>query len=487
QLVGATTSVDLSGVTLLNGAQLRLPDADSQISVDGEAIVGSKGDDTIVGGASDDALYGGRGVDHLSGGSGNDTLDGGPGIDELAGGDGDDWFMVSLGSNDNYADEYVDVIYGGEGDDTLNIDFSKSQGGTLRIASGAVSGIERLLVNSFNSDNLYLPVDVWRQFEEIKFTSVYNDDWYYYATKLNVTGDGGDFDLGRVEPNSRIYGITLSGKFATVDLSDFDLRTYNDSNDWNRLGLNLSDVDNVILGAGDNRLRVQGDTDFTANLGGGDDRITIAGVAKLTATIDGGAGDDTLVVENYGQVVDISGATLINISDINQGASSIVVTQTQKDDLSFSGSGAIFVRQGDLVTGSAGADSYSGDGTGEFKGGAGNDSIQHVTAAVFSGNKDEYTWSWSGQTLTVDHAGAEATDGTDTLTGVKYLRFADSGNSPIQIDDHANNANRYLSVDGGGNTEALTETNYDKPPTSDAPKSFATKVLSKALPVRSMT
>ncbi len=89
----------------------------------------------------------------------------------------------------------------------------------------------------------------------------------------------------------------------------------------------------------------------------------------------------------------------------------------------------------DAIIGSMGNDTISaGIGDDTITGSAGNDSIDGgagVDTAVFSGNLSNYTLSHSGSTYTV-HA-KSGTDGTDTITNVETLKFADmSVNLTIQ-------------------------------------------------------
>ncbi|NCW78724.1 MAG: hypothetical protein EBV64_12365 [Oxalobacteraceae bacterium] len=72
----------------------------------------------------------------------------------------------------------------------------------------------------------------------------------------------------------------------------------------------------------------------------------------------------------------------------------------------------------DTITGNSSDNSLKGNaGNDTINGGAGNDT------AIFTGNMASYTITDSGATITVtDNSG---TDGTDTLTNVEYLQFAD--------------------------------------------------------------
>jgi hypothetical protein len=81
----------------------------------------------------------------------------------------------------------------------------------------------------------------------------------------------------------------------------------------------------------------------------------------------------------------------------------------------------------DIISGLAGNDTIKASGGDDtITGGAGNDIIDGgagTDTAVFSGNRANYVLSGTNGTITVK--ALSGTDGTDTLTNVEYLRFAD--------------------------------------------------------------
>lgn len=110
-------------------------------------LVGNGGDDALIGGLGNDRLYGGDGKDYLVGGIGNDILDGGPDReadlvvagsgndliyvgknDEVYGGTGNDAFVVSdvTGIVRNYVD--ATKIEGGAGHDIIYVSFDEFWG-----------------------------------------------------------------------------------------------------------------------------------------------------------------------------------------------------------------------------------------------------------------------------------------------------------------------------------------------------------------------
>ena len=106
-------------------------DAEGDVIMNVENIIGSAGDDWLRGDTNDNALTGGAGDDTLiGGGGGNDALTGGAGDDTLNGGEGDDTLIGGAGA---------DTITGGPGMDTLS--YAGSDGAVdIRLRTGHASG-----------------------------------------------------------------------------------------------------------------------------------------------------------------------------------------------------------------------------------------------------------------------------------------------------------------------------------------------------------
>ncbi len=105
-------------------------DAEGDVIMNIENIIGSAGDDWLRGDANDNALTGGTGDDTLIGGGGNDALTGGEGEDTLNGGEGDDTLNGGAGA---------DTITGGPGGDTIS--YAGSDGAVdIRLSTGHASG-----------------------------------------------------------------------------------------------------------------------------------------------------------------------------------------------------------------------------------------------------------------------------------------------------------------------------------------------------------
>ena len=106
-------------------------DAEGDVIMNIENIIGSAGDDWLRGDTNDNALTGGAGDDTLiGGGGGNDALTGGAGDDTLNGGEGDDTLTGGAGA---------DTITGGPGMDTLSYAGS-DEAVDIRLRTGHASG-----------------------------------------------------------------------------------------------------------------------------------------------------------------------------------------------------------------------------------------------------------------------------------------------------------------------------------------------------------
>ena len=200
QLTGDAQSYEMpSTLRLLQGAEVLLPDVDSDLVGSG-GLIGSVKDDLLAGSAASDTLRGGRGADRLVGGDGNDTLIGGKGTDQHIGGAGDDTIIVGGDQfTDNNREISGELISGGEGADTLTIKFSQDWEYSYRISEGLLSGVETLEISSDGNfggfQRLYLSSEDWNSFTNI--TSVTSDS-FYYAPHVFITGDGRDLNLDAV-------------------------------------------------------------------------------------------------------------------------------------------------------------------------------------------------------------------------------------------------------------------------------------------------
>jgi hypothetical protein len=371
-------------LTLAGGANIYLPDPDSEVTAS-SGYVGSTGDDKIIGTAGADKLYGGRGADELSGGAGNDTLVGGKGADTLLGGQGDDEFILGSSLWNNSSTVYSDVIDGGEGYDTLKIEGNISHK-TLYVNSGSLTNLESIEINS---SGLYIELDT-QLITSLQNISYDADGFGYALTVRNGKYEDISFDALGEGNWERAY---LNGNFGEIDGSkNILLRSNNEGQSWSTsYAVQVSSFDVYIGSATNDWIYVSQDNAFSADLGAGDDIIEVSRSGKLSITFDGGDGDDTLRLSNGG-LFDLTGSTLTDVENIYHAESRLIVTETQFANWSFDGNGAIYTLGSDgVVQGSSANDSYSGDGiSGGFAGGKGNDGISNVKTAVYNFNLNEY-------------------------------------------------------------------------------------------------
>ncbi|MDC1479889.1 hypothetical protein N8214_10760 [Pseudomonadales bacterium] len=441
QLTGDAQTYEMPPtLRLLQGAEVLLPDVDSDLVGSG-GLIGSVKDDLLAGSAAADRLLGGRGADRLVGGDGNDTLIGGKGTDQHIGGAGDDTIIVGGDQfTDNNREISGELISGGEGNDTLQVEFNGISNARYVISEGLLSGIEKLVLlpdqNSGNYTNTRFTIsaEAWALFTDV-VSSDGNNDWE--NPTLDIIGSGENLNIDAIS-SGILNRVVLSGFFSDIDLSNPVL--------WDRwedsqsrvqssaqfTSMTLSDQgEEVYLSAG---------SEFTLAAGAGDDYIRHAVSGELKVLIDGGAGNDTYDVSGA-NFVDLSGSTLTNIETVYLGYSTLILTPTQFSEWTLDGQGSIFTIANGVITGSAAADSFSGDILDAFEGAAGDDSIYGVGTAIFSGNQADYDFTREGSTLTIQHARGTLVDGTDTLNNVLEMRFADT---TFLLDDAPNDAYQFL-------------------------------------------
>ena len=453
QIAGTSNTLSLGSVLVSPSVSVRLPAFDTTLlSLYG--VLGSAQDDVLTGGAGTDLIYGGRGADRIDGGASADTLIGGSGADTLVGGAGDDLFRVEAAEFAAATGTvFSDVIDGGTGSDTLEINFNGSPWQTYQVNSAVVVSVERLVLNNLYFSTLALTAEFWNGLTS--FVAEMGQTSPYYMPWLAITGTDTDINFNAVDLSSNIGKIDLNGAYHAIDASHVTLGlmagiSYDTALSYRRIS--VSSFDSILLSGGNDLLVVNSDSSFTADLGAGDDLIRVSNVRNLLASINGGSGNDTLDL-SQNSLTDISAATLSSIENIRYGSATLILSQTQLDNFSFDGSGAKFLRDGNLVKGSAAADSFSGDGSGSFQGSGGNDNISYVDTAVFIGNYADYDFVRNGSTLTIQQARGSLVDGTDTLNAVLRAKFADT---TVTLDDAPDNLwAPYVLTD-------LTHADYDK-------------------------
>lgn len=135
-------------------------------------------------------------------------------------------------------------------------------------------------------------------------------------------------------------------------------------------------------------------------------------------TMAGGTGDDTYVVDNSGDVVvEAVGEGL----DLVQSSVSLVLPDNA-EKLALSGTSSI------NATGNAADNQLTGNsGNNTFEGAAGNDTLDGgsgTDTARYSGNRTDYLITAVGSGYSIADS-VSGRDGTDTVTGIEKLLFAD--------------------------------------------------------------
>ncbi len=341
--------------------------------------------DAISGLAGNDTLAGDAGTDTLQGGSGNDSLDGGTGNDRLLGDTGNDTLLGSAGN---------DFLEGGADNDRLD---SGAGADTLDGGSGADTLI------GGDGDDLYLVDNIGDKITEANKPTSGTAD----TVRSSI-----DFSLPDFLENLLLQG------------SSFLKATGNSL--ANRLTGNL----------GNNRLDGRAGDD-TLQGGDGDDTL-IGGTGK--DRLEGGDGSDTYQISSTeDQIVEtnsngdqdqIESSTGYDLTR-SPGVEALILTGTASLDGQGNALDNTLTGNGgsNLLQGRDGNDSLSGEvGDDSLEGGVGDDRLDGGDGqdrAVYGGVRDDYNIVQSDEadTWTVEHVSGD--EGTDRLTGIETLLFAD--------------------------------------------------------------
>ena len=413
-----------------------------------QGVAGSDDNDVIIGGSGDDLLLGNAGNDSLSGGAGNDTLYGGKGTDTLVGGAGDDTFITTVDefvAQGEYVPQLngfridhrfqhlltVDNIEGGAGFDTLNLhlDNKAYQHEAVYFTAASVVGIETVdIVGQPYYLRLLVDAAAWNSVADWQLdgrAGIYNN--------LYLLGDGSDVNFAALgsEFNTEGQSVYLKGQFGEVDLSQLTATV--DS-------FQIDQVTSIVGSSADDTVSVR-DTSLNFTGAAGDDQLKIYGSwgSQITGRFDGGSGQDSLsFLDASGQTIDLTQVDFVDWESVETGsAAAVVVTQAQASGLSFSGSGSVYTKVSGVLIGTDGIDNYSGDGSGQFKPGAGDDVLSNLDTVLYTGKQEEFTIARNADNpsqVTVEHSGGDSSQGTDTLNNVLNLSFSDGSN--YVIDDH---------------------------------------------------
>jgi Ca2+-binding RTX toxin-like protein len=268
-------------------AGLRGGDAQGDVALNVENILGSTGGDTLIGNSVGNYISGDLGNDRINGGLGSDLLVGGLGTDLILGGDGNDEIRGGVGA---------DTMDGGLGVDTLS--FAGSTSAVTAAFERATYGsglVLRVIAQGLRGGDAQ--GDVATDFENI-IGSSWNDTLVGSAVDNNLSGrEGNDFLAGRLG-NDSIRGDggndTINGDGGTDTLD----------------GGNGNDIINGGIGAdvmngGSGSTTNGNDTFYVDDLG---DRVT-----------DTGSGDNDIVYSsvNFALTTGIDSLVLTGSNAIN--------------------------------------------------------------------------------------------------------------------------------------------------------------------------
>ena len=419
-----------SGADTLNGTT----GADVINGLGGNDVInGLDGADVIDGGEGNDAIAAGLGGDTVRGGAGNDVISGDGGSDVLYGDDGDDAFLFAVGEPGGSTQ-----VFGGAGTDTVilrgggaSIDLTANGGsaGGVAISTNSIENVQfdgsvdsgggsRLAIGSA-ADNAIVALGIAAA---VRFEGRGGAD-------LLVGGSGADTLLGG-DGNDSVSGG--AGNDTIEGGEGVDSLAGGLGDDW------------IYGGTGNDVISGDGGSDILLGDEGDDAFLFAVGEPGGSTQVYGGAGTDTIILRGGGASIDLS---------INGGSAGGVAISTnlieniQFDGSVDSGGGArlgigsagnnviaavgilasvTFEGRGgdDLLIGGGGADSLlGGDGADTLNGAGGNDSLNGgdgTDTALFTGNRSAYTITLSAGVTTVT-----GPDGTDSVTNVERLQFAD--------------------------------------------------------------
>ena len=345
-----------------------------------DKLIGLGGNDTLIGESGNDDLSGGEGLDSLSGGSGNDLLDGGNGNDTLQGDQGNDTLKGGFG---------VDNMDGDDGNDYYFVDNSKD----------VVSEANKNTLGGNDTIESTSTYTLGKNIENLVLAGIDNNNGKGNELNNQITGNIGDNKLEGMAGNDKLLGKdgadTLDGgkgKDTLIGGNDDDIYMINNDFDTVTEEKNGGEQDQIWASV---------DYDLNQSL--------FVEVLQLSGTAVTGVGDDA-----NNLLMEIDKGKIANHFVGNGG----------DDTISSEGGN-------DTIEGGAGDDEIDGgDGTADV--------------AVFYSKKENYQITRNPDAdgvdqITVRYVGngenSEIDEGTDILTNIELLQFADYDfNNPIHTD-----------------------------------------------------
>ena len=378
-----------------------------------DIITDTGGDDVLHGNDGNDVIHGGNGLNLLLGGFGKDFLINGEDGGEAFGGPGNDFMLGSDGVEQNMGGEGDDWLEGGlldgsPGDnfDPLNSDLIV--GNDVYIGTGAPD-----IMNGEGGDDIMVGSSGSVRFNGDKYLGGSGFDWATF--KDEAGGVGMDLNVRAFDAAPGPVAAGVVAKFSSMEgLAGSQFSDYLRGDDADALSIPNSGAQGSVLTNFD---LISGLRAFVGSAGNGVDGIFGTADDRFGAgnIILGGDGSD--VIEGRGGDDLIDGDRWLNVRISvranNDGTGAEIASFDSMRpmvplmlDGTYNPGQLVIVRE--ILEGSGGF---------------------NFDTAVFTGNSGDYDISTVGGVTTVAHvldgvAGA-GIDGTDRLTGIERLRFAD--------------------------------------------------------------
>ena len=377
-----------------------------------------------AGTVSTDRVFGEGGNDRLEGRGGDDILDGGAGNDTLLGGDGNDVLFAGADS---------DVLEGGAGDDTYAIDIND----TTTEAAGAGADT---VIGDFAID---LGLARFANVENITLTGASNINAIGNALANTITGNSGANLLTGGAGNDTLSGggggdiAVVSGADGQYVIVAYQGSTYILDRQANRDGDDrLSAIATLRYLAGGNDISLANARNALDYIAAYPDLISYYGLnesAGFGHLLNWGVAEGrTITFDAQGYLATNLDLVQVYGSDLRAATSHYILYGANEARGATLDGGA----GTDQIHGGAGSDLLDGRGGGDgIFGGAGND-------ILIGGSGDDYLEGGAGfdsarysgirAAYSITRVPAQSAfvvsgpDGSDTLSGVETLRFADS-------------------------------------------------------------
>lgn len=294
----------------------------------------------------------------------------------------------------------------------------------------------------------------------------------------DLNGDGySDLFVGAHDGNSGSVYVVF-GKASGFD-ANIDLATLNGANGFHIVESSAnSNIGDAVAAAGDingdgfGDLIVSNAGDSPHGAGSGASYVVFGGPSGFPATIDLSTLDGTDGFKISGAAAgDHAGSSVASAGDLNgDGLADLIVGADGVDALGRADAGASYVVYGELpstavnltgsdigqnLVGGNFADTLNGlGGDDKLYGNGGNDVLNGGTGndtAIYTGNIGNYTIGFSAGAFTVSDQRAGAPDGSDTVTNVEQLKFA---NGTLAL-DYAHGITTQTLVFNNGSTSFL--------------------------------